>query len=246
MKFATMCAGLALLSATGLGLAACDRSDPPVKKLERAAEDTITEIEGETLPRQAQGPFAPRDECTDQPGAPEFLASLRRAVRDRDADALSALAADDIKLDFGGGGGRALLAERMADPQLALWDELDQILTLGCASDGATMTLPWYFAQETDGDPYSALIVMGEDVPLRDMPDSDSETVTTLSWGRVDAIPEATPAEGFRHVRWTDPATGRPTEGYIATDNLRALIDYRLMASRRNDRWSIVNFVAGD
>ena len=33
---------------------------------------------------------------------------------------------------------------------------------------------------------------------------------------------------------------------YVATDKLRSLIDYRLLASSRNDNWRIVSLVAGD
>jgi len=45
----------------------------------------------------------------------------------------------------------------------------------------------------------------------------------------------------FLQVQLDDDA-----QGYIATDKLRSLLDYRLIASSRNGRWRITSFVAGD
>lgn len=237
----------ALLFATSaLALSGCDRSQPPVETIERAAEEAIGEVQGETPPQQAQGPYAPRDECLDEPGAGEFLANLRKAVEARDSDALIALSAEDVFLDFGGGTGTELLRERLAAEDGYLWDALSQILTLGCASDGARITMPWYFAQDIPIDPYMGAIVMAQDVPLRASPVDDAEVVAQLSWDAVEALEGLRDDERFLKVSWMDPGTEELVEGYIEADTLRSIIDYRIGASRRNNRWRITNFVAGD
>lgn len=225
-------------------LAACDRSDPPSDRFERAAEELVAEVEGEALPVQPDGPYAPRDECLDQPGASEFLANLRTAVRDRDADRLLGLAAEDVLLDFGGGSGRDELRERLAANDGELWEQLDVILTLGCASDGARLTMPWYFAQEIgDLDPYGAMVVTGEDVPLY-AAETGEEELRQLDWEMVTRVSflEIVENEGSRwQVELQDG-----TRGFVPQDKLRSLIDYRIGAARRNGRWRITNFVAGD
>ena len=232
--------------ALAAGLAACDRSDPPSQRIERAAEDAIEEVQGETLPTIAEGPYAPRDECLDQPGASEFLLSLRNAVKARDTEALLALAADDVFLDFGGGSGKDLLRERMAADDGFLWGELNEILTLGCASDGASMTLPWYFAQDIPVDPFDGQIVTGEDVPLRAGPNAEAEELARISWDVVEWYTEVDPDARFVPVRWNGDEDGEPVEGFIELSKLRSIVDYRVGVSRRNDRWRITNFVAGD
>lgn len=239
---------IATLAMLSLALAACDRSDPPVKKLERAAEDAVGAVERETLPAQAQGPFAPRDECTDQPGGAEFMAQIRNAVELRDAAAFAALAAEDVRLDFGGGGGQTTLVSRLGEDDGPLWQKLDQLLTLGCSADGAAIEMPWYFAQEFPGDPMMGMVVTGENVPLRDAPAQDAATLARLSWDAVEIQPrigEASP-EGFTAVTYRASETAEPVEGYIASEDLRSWIDYRLGASRRNGRWRITHFVTGD
>lgn len=238
----------ALLAVLPLALtvSACDRSDPPVKKLERAAEELVTEVEGEALPRQQQGPYAPRDECIDQPGAAEFLAQMRAAITDRNADVLVSLAAQDVKLDFGGGAGHALLRERLGAEDGYLWDALDQIAVLGCATDGAQMTLPWYFAQDIPVDAFAGAIVTGENVPLRAAPNAEAEELATISWGAVEAPGGIMVESEFVAVTWTNPAGGAVVEGYLPKARLRSIVDYRLIASRRNNRWRITHFVAGD
>ncbi|WP_338240638.1 hypothetical protein [Aurantiacibacter hainanensis] len=229
-------------------LAACDRSNPPSERLERAAGEIVAEVERTPKPEeQAEGPWAPRNECDDLPGGVDFLANLQAAIDTRDADALVALVADDVKLDFGGGSGAQQLRERLAANDGEHWDTLAELLELGCASrDETSMTIPWYFAQEVPVDPYMGAIVTGEDVPLYNAPARDAEVRTTLSWDAVEQLPDDRPHEGFERVGWLDPETDERVEGYVAADMLRSMIDYRLIANRRNDRWRITALIAGD
>ena len=228
------------------GLAACDRSEPPVQKLEKAAEEAVGEVTGEAQPEQADGPFAPRDDCSQQPGAEAFVAQIRNAVELRDAAAFAALAAEDVRLDFGGGGGQTTLVSRLGEDDGPLWSKLDELMTLGCSSDGTTLEFPYYFSQEFPGDPMQGMVVTGEDEPLLAEPRAEAEALTTLDWAGVEAVPttEQSPS-GFTRVIWRDPA-GAETTGFVRSDRLRSWIDFRLGAARRNDRWRITHFVTGD
>lgn len=235
-------------------LAACDRSNPPAAKLERAAEELVSDLDGEALPRQAKGPYAPHDECTDQPGAGEFLANLRKAVAARDTNALVALAAEDIRLDFGGGAGVATLRSRLelaaeddepAARSPGLWDELDTLLDMGCAADGAVLIMPWYFAQEIEVETGRGFIVTGEDVPLYTSISKESPVLDRISWDVVELVDDIRSTPEMRHVAWTD-AEGDTIDGFVAGEMLRSTIDYRLLANRRNNRWRITALIGGD
>src|SRR5690606_6435813 len=93
--------------------------------------------------------FAPRDECAEVQGASVFQRQLAAAIEARDAEVLATLAAEDVKLDFGGGTGRAELQRRLADESTGLWRELDELMRLGCAAnDQGGITIPWYFDQD--------------------------------------------------------------------------------------------------
>jgi hypothetical protein len=64
--------------------------------------------------------------------------------------------------------------------------------------------------------------------------------VGTISWDVVE-IKTLQPDDPYQQVTASD---GK--QGYIATDKLRSLLDYRLLASQRNGKWSIVSLVSGD
>lgn len=235
----TICLALTL----SLALAACGEGKAPSEKLKDAAEGLVEEAAGEMPAKLAEGPYAPRDECAGLPGAGAFRQELAQAVEARDAEALIALAAPDVKLDFGGGAGSAQLRARLGGESPTLWDELDALLELGCAAEGQSgITLPWYFAQEIDAvDPMAGMMVTGENVPLRVAPEADAETLEEISWNVVELVDGLRPEAPFQHV-----ATVKGKRGYIATDELRSLIDYRLLASSRDGKWSITSLVAGD
>jgi hypothetical protein len=238
---------MSLAFALLLTCAACGEEDAPADDVAEAAEDVIAPA-AEATPF-AKGRFAPRDECGGLEGASDFRMRLTEAVRLRDAGTIAALAADDVKLDFGGGEGTAELKARLGDPERELWRALDELLTLGCAaSEDGGITIPWFFAQEMgEIDPYSALLVMGEDVPVLAEPRASAERLDAITWDLVEAASyyddsaSSDPEAPFQKVRVAGGGIG-----FIATEKLRSLIDYRLIASSRNGRWRITSFVAGD
>jgi hypothetical protein len=123
-----------------------------------------------------------------------------------------------------------------------LWDELDALLELGCAANSqGGLTIPWYFDQHIDKvDQTSGMLVVGEKVPLLAAPDPKGKPVETISWNVV-TLAALKPDDRFQQVTTLD---GK--QGYVATDKLRSLLDYRLLASHRNGKWSVVSLVAGD
>jgi hypothetical protein len=233
-------ASIALLPLT-LAATACDRHEAPSDKLAQSASELVGAKKPEPKP-VAQGPYAPRDTCGDLPGAEAFREKLAEAVMARDADAFVALAAEDVKLDFGGGTGRAELKNRLTDKKWMLWDELDQLLKLGCADNSqGGITLPWYFEQHIDKvDAAGGMLVTGEKVPLLDAPDPKGKPLAAISWDVVE-LKALKPDDAFQQVTTLD---GK--HGYIATDKLRSLLDYRLLATSRNGKWSVVSLVSGD
>ena len=222
-----------------LSCAACDQDAAPAQDVAEAAEQLVAPTSPSPL---AKGKWAPQDTCANVEGADAFRTRLAAAIRARDVDAMVALAADDVKLDFGGGGGSAELRKRLDDPSLGLWHELDALMALGCsANEEGGITIPWFFDQDLgNADPYFAMLVTGEDVPLRERPDPASKPVATISWDLVE-IATLDPESDWQRVELGDGKIG-----FIATDKLRSVIDYRLVASSRNGRWRITSFVAGD
>ncbi len=222
-----------------LSCAACNQEDAPAEDVAQAAEKLVAPVSPSPL---AKGKWAPQDTCAELEGADAFRTRLAAAIKARDVDGFVALAADDVKLDFGGGGGSAELRKRLADPSLDLWGELDELMALGCsANDQGGITIPWFFDQDLgDHDPYFAMLVTGEDVPLLERPDPAAKPLQTISWDLVE-IATLNPESAYQRVELEGGKVG-----FVATDKLRSLIDYRLTASSRNGHWSVISFVAGD
>lgn len=221
-----------------LACAACSQQDAPSDQIVETAKDVVDPATAEASPL-AKGRFAPRDDCAEVEGANPFRRELAAAVKARDAERLAALAADDIKLDFGDSTGAAELRKRLADP---LWDKFDELMALGCAAnEQGGITIPWYFEQDLSfADPASGMLVTGEDVPVLEAPDPASRRLATVSWDVVE-IASLQPDEPYQRIE-----TGDKVVGFVATGKLRSLLDYRLIASSRNGKWSVTSFVAGD
>lgn len=223
-----------------LSCAACSQQEAPVEEVAKAAEK-IVDPSAQPTPL-AKGKWAPRDSCSTVEGAGAFRQRLAAAVHARDVDALVALAAEDIRLDFGGNAGKEELRARLEDGALGLWEELRTLMSLGCSVNAqGGITIPWYFDQDLGNvDPFEAMIVTGENVPVHERALATSRRVASVSW---DLVTLDAPLTDARYQRVELPGG---MAGYIATGQLRSLIDYRLIASSRNGRWRVTSFVAGD
>ncbi len=224
-------------------LAACSQENAPSEAISQAADKVVESVEGTAPVKLAQGKYAPRDACKDTPGAEDFRNQLSDAVAARDADRLAALAAPDVKLDFGGGSGIAMLRTRLTKREQDLWGELEDLMQLGCGvnSQGG-ITIPWYFAKPLDGvDPATDMLVMGEDVAVLRDADKSSPELARVSWDFVRLVDGLQPEDAFQKVRFAPDKTG-----FIASDSLRSPLDYRLVASSRDGKWSFTSLVAGD
>ena len=223
-----------------LTCAACSQEDAPADEVVEAAEK-IVDPAAQPTPL-AKGRWAPQDSCATEPGAAAFRQRLAAAVHARDVDALVALAAEDVRLDFGDGAGKEELRARLDDGALGLWEELRTLMSLGCSINAqGGITIPWYFDQDLGNvDPLEAMIVTGENVPVHERALATSRRVASVSWNLVTLAGPLTDTR-YQRVELPDGTTG-----YIATGQLRSLIDYRLIASSRNGRWRITSFVAGD
>lgn len=220
-------------------LAACSDSDPAPTASGQPSEGVFPD-QPEAEPA---GRFAPRNECVELPGAKLFFVDLGKAVRDRDVEALLKLTAADVKLDFGGGGGLVTFKERLADEDGKLWQELEELLELGCAVDeGGDMVLPWLFVQDLGvDDPFSTMITLGPDVVMRERPEDSAPVVETIAWDTVELAEGFDPAAEFAGVTSRSGKTG-----FIANAMLRSPVDYRVHIARKGESWQIVGFVAGD
>ena len=205
-----------------------------------------------TLAEEPRGPLAPKDECAQLPGFAAFDAALKAAVAARDIEALMALTADEVLLDFGGGAGKDLWRKRLAVSEYNSWEDIAGTIALGCAgspgepgTDGegtpASAAYPWYWSSnQGEIDPYAAQLVTGTDVLLRAGPSREDRVIGRVSWDWVEGDYEE-PVNGYRRVTTQDSRTG-----FIAARYLRSMIDYRLLAEHGEEGWRITHFIAGD
>ncbi len=257
MKF-VQAAGV-LLASSAL-LAACSQNDAPSEELEQAAVGLVESVleTPESSPENPLGPLAPRDDCVALAGAEDFLAMLEGAIALRDTEVLLALAAEDVKLGFGGADGLENLRASLEADGSPLWDELSEIMLLGCAANGqGGLTMPWYFAQDLKGEPYESFVVTTDDGPLHSEPRESSSRIAILNWQEVEVRfgQDGTmlvggnvedPENSWYGVRVIPEAGEEPVEGFIRASQLRSVIDYRLIAASRNGRWRITALLAGD
>ena len=188
----------------------------------------------------------PVDEAAQDPGFFAFRAPLQRAIAERDTATLLAVVHPEIKVSFGGDYGIDTFREQwLADPEPQIWAELGTVLALGGRFyDDSTFAAPYTFTDLAgEVDPFEALIALGDSVPVHAAPSADAEVVAHLSfdvvrheWAHDDPIPE-----GWTAVRLDDG-----TLGYVRSRSVRSPIDYRAIFSRRDGRWRMVTFVAGD
>ncbi len=188
----------------------------------------------------------PRDECLSLDGYFEFRQSLESIVKRRDAKALTALVDPKIEWSFGGDAGATSFVKNWKLSQGAaspIWKEFDAILPLGCGrQEGGIVAFPHNFTVDWGtGDAGAGYaLVTGEGVNLRAGPGTNTASKGKLDWEVVSYEGDAAPAE------WRKVKTSGGQIGYVKSTYLRDALAHRAGFQRKNGKWVMTFFIAGD
>lgn len=235
----------ALLLFTACSRDTVERASPPVSSTEPATTSSAPAPEAPAAPAApAPGVEGPKlafvDEGTRDPSFVAYRDKLLAAVRAHDAKAVAALSDPKIRTSFGGGGGTADLEKMLARP--GMWDELEQILTLGGKFQGDSFWAPYVYAAYPDSqDSFTTGAVVADDVPLREKPEASAAVIATLSHDIVTLVP----VRGDRD-EWTQVKTADGKTGYVESKSVRSPIGYRAGFLKSNNAWRMNALVTGD
>jgi hypothetical protein len=184
----------------------------------------------------------PIDQCKADADFVQFRNDLRRIVTRRDERRLLAIVADDIHASLGGHVGKKDFIElwgigKTRDKKL--WAELDEARRLGCTMRNGLATIPSMENQIGDRDVFEARIAL-PGATLRSAPSAEGRALARLDW---HVLTLRGPWNGGRwlHVRLDDGRTG-----YIYEPMARSPIDYRAWFRKRDGKWVMEGFLAGD
>lgn len=197
--------------------------------------------------------YPPFDDAGQQPTFKAYRDKLLAAIAKRDAAAVVAMASPDVELSFGGDNGRETLRQWLTAPDSeAYWVSLERVLKEGGTFQDKLFIAPWtfhYVAPETM-DIYSVAIVAGKNVRLRAEPSTSGSVVRALSYEVVEMPPYDQSREdrvtNSTGREWLRVRTTKGEEGWMASEFLRFLIDYRAGFQHTPQGWQMIFFVAGD
>ena len=188
----------------------------------------------------------PVEQCRGDSEFDRFRRALEDSVTRKDVAALRRLAAPDIVANFGGGSTWDEFARSWGlsqDPHMsALWKEMAAAIALGCArTTGGARVFPGLFeAIGDDVDPFE-LLVARPGTRLRSRPERNAAVIANLDWSSAIQVESPAP-EGWARIQ----LLRNGPSGWVEVESMLSPLGYRLVAERRDGRWSISAFVAGD
>ncbi|HEU5482548.1 MAG TPA: hypothetical protein VFU80_05605 [Sphingomicrobium sp.] len=194
--------------------------------------------------RSAPATLAPIEHCYEDSSFTAFREALKAAVAKKDREAFLAMVAPDVLVNFGGASGPNAFAEEWsfdATEHGNIWDQLGTMLKLGCAlSDDGARIIPSFLMQmdSDDEDPFDAVVILPGAKLYRET-GVESDDPSTVPWTLAPVTSRA--GDLVTGVRLPD---GR--EGYISDDELYPPLGHRMVIEKRDGKWMITAFVAGD
>ncbi len=195
------------------------------------------------------GKLYPIDEAAKDPSFFVFRARLLKAIQKRDSAFLLTVVDPKIANNFGGDDGLANFKriwhpERLTSP---VWTELLSALVLGGKFDkDQSFAAPYLFnafPEELDAFVHSAIIEGG--VRVRREPNSQGAVIRTLSFDIVK-LGEGEPKRSADKREWIPVVLADGQKGYVASEYIRSPIDYRAFFEKKNGKWLMTAFIAGD
>lgn len=198
--------------------------------------------------------WPPQETASRDSSLVAFKAALEAAIEARDAEAVAALASEEITLSFGGDFGRETLVRGLNDEcenvcyigGPGYWSELETALELGgmhSPSDPSVYVSPYTFwmpspSEEYEG--YDILAPSAPDTPLYAGPDQEGPVVTVLQYDVLVILDEPNRA-------WFKVKNSLGVTGYVRADDVLRPVGPRVLLEKgEGGQWEMSAFVAGD
>lgn len=192
----------------------------------------------------------PVDEAADDQSFLAFRNQLTKAVAAKDAKFIRSILAKDVLVNFGGSNGVSGFMEQWESlgPKSEFWSKFGWVISHG--GEFAKMKnrgpkqfwAPYTYAsfpEDLDGTEYGT--VVGERVRLRKAPNANADVIGYLSYNLVKPYFDANETKG-----WMQIVTTGGKRGFIAAEFFRSAVDYRAGFEKRQGKWQLTAFVAGD
>ena len=185
----------------------------------------------------------PRDECARDASFAAFRSQLLAVIDRKDAKGLLALTAEDIAFSFGGGQGKPDFIQSWkleGSQQSPIWKELAGALGLGCAVAPDYFAAPSMFADfPEDLDFFEHVVAVTPAAFAHAAPDILSERLLRLDHD----ILMVTDGGGGD---WLGVKLADGRVAFVRREDVRSPIDYRAIFEKRDGRWLMTAFLAGD
>jgi hypothetical protein len=197
----------------------------------------------------------PVDEGKTDASFASFREKLTEAVKERDVKYLIGVLDPKITNSFGGNGGVEGFKKmwKISSPKSELWDELLIVLTNGGSFIGegknSQFCAPYSFTKfPEDLDAFEHQMIFGNNLSLRAEPDLKAKTVTQLSYNvvKVDYKNSVADKNKAGKYAWLKVETLGGKKGFVSAKFVRSPIDYRACFEKKNGKWKMTVFVAGD
>lgn len=204
---------------------------------------------------QKERQVLPVDEGKLDASFKSFREKLIEAIEKRDVKYIVGILDPAIVNSFGGNGGIEEFKKmwKIDSPTSELWDELLIVLTNGGSflkeENNNLFCAPYSFKQfPEDLDAFEYQLIFDNNVNLRARPDLKAETVAQLSYNVVKVDYENSVADKNKEGEylWLKVETLGGKKGFVSAKFVRSPIDYRACFEKKNGKWKMTTFVAGD
>jgi hypothetical protein len=195
--------------------------------------------------RCAGVPLLPVDGAVANASFHEFRTELVSAIDRKDKAFILSIVSPHIMNSFGGDGGIEEFEEvsRLDDKQSWFWKEFGAVMRMGGSSSTPdSFAAPYTWTNWPEGlDGFGHLAVIGRNVNVRGGPSMDSPVIATVSYQTLPHV-----GTWQQESEWVYVGLDDGRAGYIHEAFVRSHIGYRALFSRRDGRWWLDTFIAGD
>lgn len=197
----------------------------------------------------------PVDEGKTDASFSAFREKTLAAARRRDSKYILSITDLKIKNSFGGNDGIREFQKtwKLDRAQSKFWEEFVTVLSSGGTFDKEsrikTFQAPYTFTEfPEDLDAFEHQAIFGSSVNLRSKPQATAPIVAALSHNVVkvdfaNSVKDKTKADAYL---WLKIETLGGQKGFVQSKYVRSPIDYRAIFEKKNGRWKMTAFIAGD